>query len=56
MLLLSKGPNIVGISLPSPEDENGSIFQLLVFYSYLEIRAMDKVQKSSDSDLLYSNE
>jgi hypothetical protein len=48
---LSKGPNRVGVSLPSPEDGNRSSFLNVVFLlSYLEVRAMNKVHKPSDSE------
>jgi hypothetical protein len=49
-LALSKSPNTVYVSLPSPEDVNGSSFRNVVFSSYLEFWTMDKVQKSSDSE------
>jgi hypothetical protein len=41
-LALSKGPNRVGVSLPSPEDGNRSSFRNVVFSSYLEFGTMDK--------------
>jgi hypothetical protein len=44
------GPNIVRVFLPLPEDGNRSSFRNAVFYSYLEFRIMDKVQKPSDSE------
>jgi hypothetical protein len=44
---LSKGPNGVCVSLPSPEDVNRSSFRNVVFYSYLEFRTMYKVNKPS---------
>jgi hypothetical protein len=50
-LALSKGPNEVGISLPSPEDRNRSSFRNTVFSSYLEFRTIDKVQKHNNSEL-----
>jgi hypothetical protein len=42
-LAFSKGPNRVGVFLPSPEDENISNFQNVVLSSYLKLRTMDKV-------------
>jgi hypothetical protein len=42
------GPNRVGVSIPSPEDENKSCFRNTVFSSYLEFRTMKKVQEPSD--------
>jgi hypothetical protein len=44
------GHNRIGVSLPSPEEGNRSSFRNVVFYSYLEFRTMNKVQKPSDSD------
>jgi hypothetical protein len=46
---LSEGPNKVGVSLLSPEDGNRSHFRNVVVSSYLELRTMDKVQKSNVS-------
>jgi hypothetical protein len=45
-LALSKGPNRVGVSIPSPEDGNIQFPNRCIF-SYLEFRTMDKVQKCS---------
>jgi hypothetical protein len=42
------GPRRLSVSLTSPEDGNRSSFRNVVFYSYLEFFAMDKVQKPSD--------
>jgi hypothetical protein len=39
---VSKGPNKVGVSLPSPEDGKISNFRNFVFSSYLEYLKMDK--------------
>jgi hypothetical protein len=44
-----KGPNRVDVSLPSPEDGNRSSFWSVVFSSYLEFWAKEKVQKPSNS-------
>jgi hypothetical protein len=44
-LALSKESSRVSVSLSSPEDGNGSSFQNVVFYIYLELHAVDKVQK-----------
>jgi hypothetical protein len=52
---ISKGPNRVGVSLPSPEDGNRSSFRNVVFSSYLEFRTMSKVQEPSKSCLLANN-
>jgi hypothetical protein len=49
-LALSKEPNRVGVSLPSPEDGNRSSFRNFVFCYYLEFRTMNKVQKPSHSE------
>jgi hypothetical protein len=49
-LALSKGPNRAGASLPSPADGNRPIFRNVVFSSYLEFLAMDKVHKPSNSE------
>jgi hypothetical protein len=46
-LALSKGPNRVCVSLPSPEDGNRSSFRNGIS---LEFRTMDKVKKPSDAD------
>jgi hypothetical protein len=43
-LVLSKRPNIVGASLPSPEDGNTSSFRNVAFSIYLEFRKMDTDQ------------
>jgi hypothetical protein len=50
-LALSKEPNRVAVSLPSPEEGNRSSFRNAVF-QYLEFRTMDKVQKPSNSKLI----
>jgi hypothetical protein len=47
---LSKGPNRVGIYLPSPEDGKRSSFPEVVFSTYLEFWTMDKVHKPGDSE------
>jgi hypothetical protein len=47
---LSKGPNRVGVSLPSPEDGDRSSFRNVVFSRYLEFRTMDEAHKPSDSE------
>jgi hypothetical protein len=44
-LVLSEGPNKVGVSLPSPVDGNRSSFRNVVFSIYLEFRTMDQVPK-----------
>jgi hypothetical protein len=49
-LALSKGPNKVGDSLPSPADGNRSSFRNDVFSSSLEFWTMNKVHKPSDSE------
>jgi hypothetical protein len=49
MLALPKGPNRVGVTLPSPEDGNMSSYRNVAVSSYLEFRTMDKVQNPSDS-------
>jgi hypothetical protein len=49
-LAISKRPNRIGVSLPSPEDVNRSSFRNVAFSSYLELRKMKKGHKSSDSD------
>jgi hypothetical protein len=41
---------VVDVSLPSHEDGNRSVFRNVVFSVYLEFRAMDRVQKPSDSE------
>jgi hypothetical protein len=48
--VLSKGPNGVGVFLPSNEDGYRPIFQNVLFSSCLEFRTMDKVHKPSDSE------
>jgi hypothetical protein len=53
-LALSKGPNRVGVSLPSPEDGNRTCFQN-VFFSYFEFQTMDKVHKLKWFFVLYTN-
>jgi hypothetical protein len=50
MSVLSKGPNRVGVSLPSPEGRNRSSFRNVVFSSYLEFRKIDEVYKHIDSE------
>jgi hypothetical protein len=50
-LTLSKVPNNVGVFLLSPENGNRSSFRNVMFSSYLEFRALDKVQKPSDSEV-----
>jgi hypothetical protein len=47
---ISKGPNRVGVSLPSPEDGNRSSFRDVVFSGYLEFQTMDRVLKLSESE------
>jgi hypothetical protein len=47
-LALSKGPNRVGVSLPSFEDGNIQFPKHCVF-QYLEFWTMDRVQKPSNS-------
>jgi hypothetical protein len=49
-LALARGPNRVGVSLPSPEDGNRCIFRNVVVRSYLEFRTIDNVQKPSNSE------
>jgi hypothetical protein len=49
-LALSKGPNKVGVSLPSPEDGNRSVSETLFFFRHLEFRTMNEVHKPSDSE------
>jgi hypothetical protein len=49
-IALSKGPNRVGVILPSREDRNKSSFQNDVVSSYLKFRTMDKVQEPNDSE------
>jgi hypothetical protein len=49
-LVLSKVPNRVGVSLPSPEDGKRSSFRN-VFSTYFEFRTMDKSHKPGDSEL-----
>jgi hypothetical protein len=46
---ISKGPNRVYVSLPSPEKGNRSSFRNVVFW-YLEFQAMNKFQKPSSSE------
>jgi hypothetical protein len=52
-LALSKGPNKVGVSLPSLEGGNRSSFRIVVFSGYLEFRNEDKVQKPGDSETFF---
>jgi hypothetical protein len=49
-LALSKVPNRVGTSLPSPEDTNRPSFRNVVFSCCLECRTMGKIQKLNNSD------
>jgi hypothetical protein len=49
-LALSKGPNKVDVSLPSPEDRNRPSFRNIVFSTYLEFLTMAKIHKPSDSE------
>jgi hypothetical protein len=49
---LFMGPNRVGVSLPSPEDENRSSFRNVVFSTYLKFLAMGKAQKPCNPDML----
>jgi hypothetical protein len=48
-LSLSKGPNRVGVSFPSPEDGNRSSFRNALLSSYLEFQTLDKAHIPSDS-------
>jgi hypothetical protein len=48
-LALSKGPNSVGVSIPTPYGVNRTSSHDTVVSSYLEFRTTDKVQKRSDS-------
>jgi hypothetical protein len=50
-LALSKGPNKVGISFPLPEDGNRTSLRNVMSSIYFEFRLMDKVQKSSNSEV-----
>jgi hypothetical protein len=47
MLALSKGPNRIGVTLPSSKGGRRSIFRNVMFYSYLEFRTVDSARKSS---------
>jgi hypothetical protein len=47
---LSKGPDRVGVPCYSPEDGNKCSFRNIMFFSYLEFRTMDKIQKLGDSE------
>jgi hypothetical protein len=47
---LSKGPERVGVSLPSAEDGNRSSFQNIVFSKF---QTIDKVHKPRDSGRQY---
>jgi hypothetical protein len=47
-LSYSKGPNRVGVFLPSPEDGNEFSFRNVVFSSYFEFRTVEKVHKPND--------
>jgi hypothetical protein len=51
-LVLSKGSNRVGVSLPSPEDG----FRNVAFSSYLELRAVNEVLEPRDSEFPHSFE
>jgi hypothetical protein len=48
--VLCKGPRIVVVSLPSPEEGNRSGFRNDVFLSYLEFRMMTKVHNLGDPE------
>jgi hypothetical protein len=48
-LALSKGPIIVSVSLPPPEEWNRSSLWKSVFSSCLKYQMMDKFQKTNDS-------
>jgi hypothetical protein len=48
-LAVSKGPRRIGMSLPSPTEENRSIFRNGVFSISLNYRTMDRVHKPNDS-------
>jgi hypothetical protein len=48
-LALSKGPNRIGVSLPSPNDWNRSSFRNVVFSNNLEFLKMNSVHRRSDS-------
>jgi hypothetical protein len=52
-LVLSKGPNRVDVSLPSPESGNRFSFRNVVCPSYLEFRAIGKVQKPSNFEITF---
>jgi hypothetical protein len=47
------GPNRVGVSLLSPDEESTSSYRNIVFSSYLEFWAEDKVQELSDINSEY---
>jgi hypothetical protein len=47
------GPNRVGVPLHSPEDGNRSSFRNVEFSTYLQLRAIDNVQKSRDFGLYF---
>jgi hypothetical protein len=48
---LSKGPNRVGVSLPSPEDgKKFSFRKVVIVVVYLEFQTIDKVLKQRDSE------
>jgi hypothetical protein len=47
---LFKGPNRLGVSLPSPEDGNRLSFRNIVFRNYLEFWMMDATHKASVSE------
>jgi hypothetical protein len=49
-LRISKGPNRVGVSFPSPEEETGPVSGTLCSLVIYGCRTMDNVQKASDSD------
>jgi hypothetical protein len=48
---LSKEPNRVGVSCPSPGDGNRSSFRNVVFSTYLEFWLTDKVHKPNYSEI-----
>jgi hypothetical protein len=48
--VISKGPNRVGVSLPSPEAGNRSSFWTVVFSGYLQLQTIDKAYKPSESE------
>jgi hypothetical protein len=50
LIFLSKGLNIVDVSLPSSEDGNRSNFLNVVFCGHLEYKMMVRVYKPSESE------